>query len=229
MEQYLTVAGAGPMQWECWGGEAGSDTAGETPCVGALTVTHPGGETRPGEHWLVRTPQIFHTRLLRCTHTHTQGWMHTLSCPSHYCLVPLFFLFLCRELKYFTSSKSILVHWSVCMPCSKPWETIHHANQAVSQVKMNWLWVRAMRGRAYGSDEAENWPQKKNESEGERKGNHKGGQKKVKRKKEREKGRKGVWELGIKAASKNAGRGWALLQLNSEWYINTGLVLGCPS
>lgn len=112
--------------------------------------------------------------------------MHTLSCPSHYCLVPLFFLFLCRELKYFTSSKSILVHWSVCMPWSKPWETIHHANQAVSQVKMNWLWVRAMRGRAYGSDEAENWPQKKNESEGERKGNHKGGQKKVKRKRERE-------------------------------------------
>lgn len=161
-------------------------------------------------------------------HAHTHKAECTLSPALHITALSPFF-FLCRELKYFTSSKSILVHWSVCMPCSKPWETIHHANQAVSQVKMNWLWVRAMRGRAYGSDEAENWPQKKNESEGERKGNHKGGQKKVKRKKEREKGRKGVWELGIKAASKNAGRGWALLQLNSEWYINTGLVLGCPS
>lgn len=96
MEQYLTVAGAGPMQWECWGGEAGSDTAGETPCVGALTVTHPGGETRPGEHWVVRTPQIFHTRLLRCTHTHTRLNAHSLL-PFTLLPCPPFFFFFCAE------------------------------------------------------------------------------------------------------------------------------------
>lgn len=171
MQWYLTEAGAAPRQWECWGEEAGSGTAGEIPSMGALTVTHPGGETRPRGYWIVRAPPIFHTELFWCTHLHT----HKVECthsPALHIKTKFILTALspfCSELKYFTSSKSILVHWSVCMPCSKPWETIHHANQAVSQVKMNWLWVRAMRGRAYGSDEAENWPQKKTESEKETK------------------------------------------------------------
>lgn len=147
------------------------------PLSGALTVTHPGGETRPRGYWVVRTSPIFHTELLWCTHTRLNAHILLPFTLTKFYLTALFPF--CSELKYFISSKSILVHRSVCMPYSKPWETIHHANWAVSQVKMNWLWVRAMRSRAYGSDEAENWRQRKTKSEGEGK---------TQRKKEKNKG-----------------------------------------
>lgn len=104
---------------------------------------------------------------------------------------------------------------------------------AVSQVKMNWLWVRATRGRAYGSDEAENWPQWKTESEGERKTSHK------KRKKEKEKAegeRKGDREreselrekqLPEIQASINGAENACIVAANSElvykYWVSTGL------
>lgn len=98
MQWYLREAGAAPMQRGRWGAAEGSGTAGESPWVGALTVTHPGGETRPRGYWVVRASSIFHTELLWCTCSHTQGWMHTFLCPSSkkkilpYCLVPFFLL-----------------------------------------------------------------------------------------------------------------------------------------
>lgn len=123
------------------------------------------------------------------------------------------------------------------MPCSKPLQTIHHANRAVSQVKMNWLWVRATRGRAYGSDEAENWPQRKTERE--RKKEREATKKERGKKKGRAREKKGKREGGelrdkqhpeIQASINGACMKRAcIFAVNNEWCINTGLVLGCPS
>lgn len=92
-----------------------------------------------------------------------------------------------------------------------------------------------MRGRAYGSDEAENWPQRKTESEREREGE--ATKKERKRTSEREKMKtrgRGGCELREKQhpeikASINGAEHACIVAANSEWFINTGLVLGCPS
>lgn len=170
---YLNEAGTEPRQWECSGEEVGSDTAGAMPSVEALTVTHPEGETRPIGYSEVRTTPIFHNVLFWCTHSLSQCWTHH-TLPYHSCYKNLTYSIL-----PFFAMNSILhpasllwcIGWCACPAASH--DTIHHANQAVSKVKMNWLWVRAMRSRAYGSDEAENWPQRNTESEGGRGRSHK--------------------------------------------------------
>lgn len=62
-----------------------------------------------------------------------------------------------------------------------------------------------MRGRAYGSDEAENWPQRKTESEGERKRSHKERQAEKERLRERGKENKRGRRVEGKAATRNTG------------------------
>lgn len=176
---YLMEAGAAPRQWECWGVVVGSGTAGETPWVGALAVTHPGGETRPRRYWVVRTSPIFHTEIYWCMHSHTK-WSHFAALCIKKIILPVLSLF--SKIFYILRVYSgVLVDVHVLQQTR---QTLLHANRVASQVKMNWLWVRAMRGRAYGSDEAENWSQRKTESkkerknqrEGEKKGEREGGE-----------------------------------------------------
>lgn len=95
---------------------------------------------------------------------------------------------------------------------------------------MNWLWVRAMRGRAYGSDEAENWPQRKTESEKDRKKERKKERERAERwRKKRKRGRWAEKQHPEIQASINGAEHACIFAANSECCINTGLVLGCPS